>query len=65
MMVPPTQFANPQQFVTVPSNQVPPFGQVASPVVVQQQGNKILGVSMYKSFLSVKLGLSHIYLDFF
>ena len=38
MMVAPNQFANPQQFVTVPSNQV---GQVASPVVMQQQG-KIL-----------------------
>ena len=41
MMVAPNQFSNSQQFVTVPSNQVAPFTQVASPVAMQQNG-KIL-----------------------
>ena len=41
MMVSPSQFSNPPQYVTVPSNQVVPFAQVASPVVMQQHG-KIL-----------------------
>lgn len=41
MMVSPNQFSNPPQFVTVPSNQVAPFAQVGSPVVMQQHG-KIL-----------------------
>ena len=41
MMVSPNQFSNPPQYVTVPSNQVAPFAQVASPVVIQQHG-KIL-----------------------
>ena len=39
MMVAPNQFSNPQQFVTAPSNQVAPSTQVASPVVMQQNGN--------------------------
>ena len=38
MMVAPNQFSNSQQFVTVPSNQVAPFTQVASPVAMQQNG---------------------------
>ena len=38
MMVSPNQFSNPPQFVTVPSNQVSPFAQVGSPVVMQQHG---------------------------
>jgi len=38
MMVSPNQFSNPPQFVTVPSNQVAPFAQVGSPVVMQQHG---------------------------
>ena len=37
-MVSPNQFSNPPQFVTVPSNQVAPFAQVGSPVVMQQHG---------------------------
>ena len=41
MMVSPNQFSNPPQFVTVPSNQVTPFAQVASSAVMQQHG-KIL-----------------------
>ena len=41
IMVSPNQFSNPPQFVTVPSNQVAPFAQVGSPVVMQQHG-KIL-----------------------
>jgi hypothetical protein len=41
MMVSPSQFSNPPQYITVPSNQVVPFAQVASPVVMQQHG-KIL-----------------------
>ena len=41
MMVSPNQFSNPPQFVTVPSNQVAPFAQDGSPVVMQQHG-KIL-----------------------
>ena len=38
MMVSPNQFSNPPQFVTVPSNQVAPFAQVASSAVMQQPG---------------------------
>ena len=38
LMVAPNQFSNSQQFVTVPSNQVAPFTQVASPVAMQQNG---------------------------
>ena len=34
MMVSPNQFSNPPQYATVPSNQVVPFAQVASPVVM-------------------------------
>ena len=41
MMVSPNQFSNLPQFVTVPSNQVTPFAQVASSAVMQQHG-KIL-----------------------
>ena len=42
MMVAPNQFSNPQQFVTAPSNQVAPSTQVASPVVMQQNGNILI-----------------------
>ena len=38
MMVSPNQLSNPPQFVTVPSNQVAPFAQVASSAVMQQPG---------------------------
>ena len=38
MMVSPNQFSNPPQYVTVPSNQVVPFAQVASSAVMQQHG---------------------------
>ena len=41
MMVSPNQFSNPPQFVTVPSNQVAPFAQVGSPVVMQQHGKML------------------------
>ena len=50
MMVSPSQFSNPPQYVTVPSNQVVPFAQVASPVVMQQHGkifNIIYRISSY------------------
>ena len=48
MMVSPSQFSNPPQYVTVPSNQVVPFAQVASPVVMQQHGK--IGILLPKLF---------------
>ncbi len=39
MMAAPNQFQNPQQFVTVPSNQFPPSNQVVSQGVMQQNGS--------------------------
>ena len=53
MMVPPTQFTNPPQFVTVPSNQVAPFAQVGSPAVMQQHG-KISELNL-KIYLNLKV----------
>ena len=38
MMVSPSQFSNPPQYVTVPSNQFVPFAQLTPPVVMQQHG---------------------------